>query len=73
MSDSYRTIDVRVRSVLPASIVVNRPRADGTVTIARSLLHYADDKRLDDLPRGYIDEAWTLRVREWKAEALGFA
>lgn len=73
MSDAYRSIDVHIRSVLPSVIVVGRPRAHGTCTIPRSLLHYADDKKMDDLPRGYINMTWTLRVRDWKAEELGFA
>lgn len=76
MSDAYRTITVRLRSVQPNVIVVDKPktRDAGTCTIPRSLMHYADDRAMDELPRGPVDiPNYPLRVREWKAEGLGFA
>jgi hypothetical protein len=76
MSDAYRTITVRLRSVQRNVIVVDKPktRDAGTCTIPRSLLHGFDDLKLSDMPQGSIDvPAFPMRLREWKAEELGFA
>lgn len=75
MSDAYRTITVRLRSVTPTVIVADKAktRGGGTCTIARSLLGYGSDKELDDYPRGPLDVEATIKVREWKADELGFA
>ena len=65
--DEYVEIDVEVKTVLPASVWVKRHGEEGN--IARSLIHAADERLLDDASRG--DEL-TLRVRQWKLRKLGW-
>lgn len=70
--DDYRLVTVKVRTVRPQSIFVDKPasRGSGEVSVPRSLIHAADDTKLDGL---FAGEEITLRLREWKAEELGFA
>lgn len=70
--DDYRTVTVRIRHIAQKSIVVDNPpsRGEGTCIIARSLLHYTDDRLIEVAELG---EEVTIRLREWKAEELGLA
>ncbi len=65
--DDYVEIDVEVKTVLPASAWVRFHGEERN--IARSLIHAADDRHLEDATRG--DEI-SLRVREWKLRKLGW-
>ena len=65
--DEYVEIDVAGKTVLPASVWVKHHGEEGN--IARSLIHAADERLLDDASRG--DEL-TLRVRQWKLRKLGW-
>jgi hypothetical protein len=70
MGDSYRTVTATLRQRRANAIMVDHPRVRGWVSIPRSLLHAADDLKID---KGGIDEEITFRLREWKAESLGLA
>jgi len=65
--DEYVEIDVEVKKVLPASVWVKYQGEEGN--IARSLIHAADERHLDEAARG--DEL-SLRVRAWKLNKLGW-
>lgn len=70
MSD-YRTVTAIYRGRTSAAFFVEKPRQRGAeVSIPRSLLHSADDLKVDGLTRG---DEFTFRLREFKAEELGFA
>lgn len=71
MSESYRIVTTRFRGISPSgkAIFVDRPIA-GQVSIPRSLIHGADDLKLNRYSDG--DEI-TFRLMEFKAEELGFA
>lgn len=69
MSDPYRTIIVKLKQRRPNWIGVEAK--NGWHSIPRSLLHAADDIKIDR--EGGIDEEIAIRVREWKAEQLGIA
>ena len=66
--DDYRIVTATVRGVRPNSFFVDRPDGRGEVSIPRSLIHGADDRKLDGL---FAGEAFTFRLRAWKAEELG--
>lgn len=70
MSDEYVRIRGKVQAVrkgaLMFSVGQSVPRAGW---IPRSLIHAADDLTLDGL---MVGAEITLRVREWKADELGF-
>jgi len=68
--DGYRVITTHVRKIREASIFVDRPHGAGEVSIPRSLIHGADDRKLDGC---FIGEEVTFRLIDWKAEELGFA
>jgi len=70
VSDRYRTVTAKLKGVRTNSIFVERPRASGDASIPRSLIHAADDLKLD---RAVIDEEITFRLRAWKAEEIGLA
>ena len=72
MSDAYRTVTARFRSIAPSgkAVFVDRPRAPGEVSIPRSLIHGGDDREIEGLFGG---EEFTFRLMDWKAEELGFA
>lgn len=73
MSDSYRTVTALVHQVRKDSIAVERPRGSGWAWIPRSLIHGADDIRLDLLFFGSEGITHTFRVVEWKAEEIGLS
>jgi hypothetical protein len=75
MSDDYRTITFMLRSVQERVIVVSnaKSRGHGTCTIPRSLLSGIDDLKLTQLDPNTLPAERTMRLREWKAEELGFA
>lgn len=70
--DNYRTVTATFRGIAPSgkAFFVDSPNADSEAAVPRSLIHAADDKRLDDLFDG---EEFTFRLRAWKAEELGLA
>lgn len=70
MNDSYRTVTATFRHLTDKAFFVDRPHGSGHVSIPRSLLHAADDARLDALFDG---ESFTFRLRTWKAEEVGLA
>lgn len=70
MRDSYRTVTATFRHLRDRSFFVDRPRAAGQVAIPRSLIHGADDAKLDGLFDG---DEFTFRLRAWKAEEIGLA
>lgn len=70
MADSYRTVTCKVAAVRPKAIEVIIDNRKGTYWIPRSLLHYADDRVMDELIP-VVEH--TFRVREFKAEELGLA
>jgi hypothetical protein len=70
VSDEYRTVTATFRHLRDKAFFVDRPRAAGQVPIARSLIHAADDAKLDALFDG---DEFTFRLRAWKAEELGLA
>ena len=69
MSD-YRTVTCKVAAVRAKAIEVIVPNRKGTHWIPRSLLHYADDKVMDELIP-VVEH--TFRLRDCKAEQLGLA
>lgn len=85
--DRYRTVIVKLRSIRPSSLMVDNPHGTGWLSIPRSLIHYSDDRTLDDLGNlanafDYIEledgtivdtQEYPLRLMEWKAEQLGLA
>ena len=79
--DQYRIVTANVRKVYDNYIVIERPNAQGTTTIPRSLIHYSDDKIIALTPFPSWREGvgrdkgidMTFRLREWKAEELGLA
>jgi hypothetical protein len=70
VSDSYRPVTCQIAAVRPKAVEVIVPNRKGTHWIPRSLLHYADDRAMDDLIP-VVEHSF--RVREWKAEELGLA
>lgn len=73
MSDAYRTVTSTFRGISAsgnAFFVRAAPGRHGTVPIPRSLIHAADDLKLDTLED---KQEFTFRLRAWKAEELGFA
>lgn len=70
--DEYRTVTACFRGLAPSGLAffVDDPRGGRHLSIARQLIHAADDDRLHGLFNG---EQITFRLRAWKAEALGFA
>lgn len=71
MSDDYRAVTATFRSITKGgAFFVDRPRGAGEVSVPRSLIHGADDAKLDGL---FAGEKFTFRLRAWKAEELGFA
>ena len=68
MSDQYVIVTATFRHCTADAFFVDRPRAPGRVSIPRSLIHAADDGRLDGLFDG---ERFTFRLRGWKAEEIG--
>lgn len=75
MTDSYRTITTTFRriSTTGLAIMVDRPKHQngkgGWAVIPRSLLHGADDLKVEGFKEG---QEITVRVIEFKAEELGF-
>jgi len=70
MTDAYRTVTATFRHLTRAAFFVDRPHGPGQVPIPRSLIHAADDARLEGLFDG---ETITFRLRAWKAEEVGLA
>ncbi len=70
-SDDYRVVTTTLRLVKEMAILVDLPKSSGGTTwLPRSLLHGADDLTLG---RQSIGSPFTFRLREWKAEQLGWA
>jgi hypothetical protein len=69
MPDSYRTVTAIIRQVRRASIMVESRR--GWQPIPRSLIHGADEFRLDRLCVGDDGIEHTFRLFAWKAEEIG--
>ena len=72
-TDKYRTVTACVTGVRASSIFIERPHGPGETSIPRSLIHAADDLKLDSLTIGRNGTRHTFRLMEWKAEALGLA
>lgn len=70
MTARYRTVTVRISSVLPSSVWVIARNRQAAQNIPRSLLHGGDDLKVATMPRHTAVE---LRVLAWKAEELGLA
>ncbi len=70
--DSYRTVMAIFRgaSGTGKAFFVDLPRGGNNIAIPRSVIHGADDMKIDDLKRG---QEFTFRLFEWKAEQLGLA
>ena len=63
----YTTVSVEVVEVRERSVLLDR---DGDEQfVPRSLVHGADDRRLEDMAGEVMD----VRVVTWKAEALGWS
>lgn len=71
----YVMVTTRFRGVAPSgnSFFVDNPpsRGKGRCSVPRSLIHGADDMKLDALDPADGPEL-TFRLMAWKAEALGF-
>ncbi len=74
MSDPYRAVTTRFRSIAPSgkAFFVDPPasRGAGNVSIAFSLIHAADERAITGL---FVGEEITFRLMNWKAEEIGFA
>lgn len=70
MSDSYRIVTTRLRGVREKAIFVDKPKARGEVSIPRSLIHGADDLKIEG---HFIGEEITFRLMDWKSEEIGWA
>lgn len=70
-SDEYRIVTATVLSV-GAKAFRLALRSGGEAWVPRSVIHGADDAKIDDLKPGRGKE-WTFRLRAWKAEQLGLA
>jgi hypothetical protein len=71
MTDGYRAVSVILRQRRPSSIMVESSSRQGWLSVPRSVLHGADDLKLDR--EGGLDEEITIRVREWFAERESMA
>jgi hypothetical protein len=67
----YRTVTAKLTGVRPNAIFIQSRRAPADLSIPRSLIHGADDIRLDD--RSLVKKEVTFRLADWKAEELGLA
>lgn len=65
MSDAYRMVEATVKSVTKGAFTVET--VDGHKWIPRSLIHAADDARVEVA----VGTKFTFRLRAWKAEELG--
>ncbi|MBX3579947.1 MAG: hypothetical protein KF723_22315 [Rhizobiaceae bacterium] len=76
MTDEYRVITTTFRRISSTglAIIVDRPKHQngrgGWAIIPRSLLHGSDDLKVEKFVKG---QEITIRIREFKAEELGFA
>lgn len=68
MSDEYRIVTAKLKGVSPKAIFVETKRRASDQVVPRSLMHAADDAKLDTARKG---DEFTFRLREWKAEELG--
>ncbi|ESW92971.1 hypothetical protein NKL07_22160 [Mesorhizobium sp. C280B] len=73
MSDAYRTVTALVRQVRENSIMVEVASRQGWQSIPRSLIHGADEIKLDRIDFSGHGQEHTFRLMEWKAEELGLA
>lgn len=73
MSDRYRTVTATIKQIRANAIMVEVKGRQGWASIPRSLLHSADDFRMDVLALGPDGIEQTFRVMEWKAEQVGLA
>jgi hypothetical protein len=73
-SDKYRTVTATFRGITRTgnAIIIDNPpsKGAGTMTLPRSLLHGADDLKLERIAPGY---PVMFRLVEWKAEEIGLA
>lgn len=73
MSDPYRTVTTRFRGIAPSgrAFFVDQPasRGAGNISIARQLIHAADDAAIE---RCFVGEEITFRLMSWKAEEVGW-
>lgn len=67
MRDEYTTVTAVLRQATRDAVLVDTPDG-GTAWIPRSLLHAADDRRIEGMFSG---EKFTFRLRAWKAVELG--
>lgn len=71
MSDSYRTVSVKLKQRTSAAFRVEIPRSKiGWAWIPRSLIHGGDENKLN---RAELDAEITFRLMEFKADELGLA
>lgn len=68
MSDKYRICTAVFRGRTDKAFFVKKNAKD--ISIPRSLIHGGDDLKIDRLN---VDDEFTFRLREWKAEELGLA
>ncbi len=73
MSDTYRTVTTLVRQVRENSIMIEVASRQGWQSVPRSLIHGADDFKLDRIDFSGRGQNHTFRLIEWKAEELGLA
>lgn len=67
---NYTLVRVTFRGIAPSgmAIFVDKPDGEGTLPIARSLIHGADDPKFDGL---FAGEEIAFRLMAWKAKEAG--